>query len=249
MVKYKAIIEYDGTNYHGMQRQKDNNLKTIQSVLEEAISKFASSPIEIDYAGRTDSGVHAIGQVIHFSLNEEREVHKVVQGINFYLVNENIVVRSAEKVDDNFHSRFSAKRRVYLYRVLNRKVYSPLLSNRVFYCSYNLDLKKMKKATKYLIGKKMDFSSFCKKESVDKVNTHKTINKITIKKVGEEIYFFFEAKSFLHNMIRIITGILIEVGRGKIEPKDILQIIDNKMRPDNFITLPPYGLYFFEVKY
>ena len=105
MVKYKAIIEYDGTNYHGMQRQKDNNLKTIQSVLEEAISKFASSPIEIDYAGRTDSGVHAIGQVIHFSLNEEREVHKVVQGINFYLVNENIVVRSAEKVDDNFHSR------------------------------------------------------------------------------------------------------------------------------------------------
>ena len=74
MVKYKAIIEYDGTNYHGMQRQKDNNLKTIQSVLEEAISKFASSPIEIDYAGRTDSGVHAIGQVIHFSLNEEREV-------------------------------------------------------------------------------------------------------------------------------------------------------------------------------
>ena len=165
MQKYKVIVEYNGTNYHGMQKQKDenyenSNFKTIQGVLEDAISKFANEKIEIDYAGRTDAGVHAIGQVVHFTLPEERDEYKVVQGINFYLVGEDIVVKSARKVDNTFHSRFSAKRRVYLYRVLNRKVHSPLLDGRVFHCPYALDIKAMRKVAKVFVGKKMDFASF-----------------------------------------------------------------------------------------
>lgn len=254
MQKYKVIVEYNGTNYHGMQKQKDENngksdLKTIQGVLEDAISKFANEKIEIDYAGRTDAGVHAIGQVVHFTLPEVREEYKVVQGINFYLVGEEIVVKSAEKVDDNFHARFSAKRRIYLYRVLNRRVYSPLLGDRVFHCPYPLDVRAMRKVAKVFVGKKMDFASFCNKESVEKVNTMKTINSIKIKKVGEEIHFIFDAKSFLHNMIRIMTGVLVEVGRGKIDKKYVMEMLKRKIRDDNCNTLPAYGLYFLEVKY
>ena len=258
MQKYKLIVEYDGTNYHGMQKQKDENneknngkcnLKTIQGVLEGAISKFANEKIEVDYAGRTDAGVHAIGQVVHFTLPEERDEYKVVQGINFYLVGEDIVVKSAKKVDDDFHSRFSAKRRVYLYRVLNRKVHSPLLEGRVFHCPYALDIKAMRKVAKVFVGKKMDFASFCNKESVEKVNTMKTINSIKIKKVGEEIHFIFEAKSFLHNMIRIMTGVLVEVGRGKIDKNYVIDMLKKKTRDDNCNTLPACGLYFLEVKY
>ena len=254
MQKYKVIVEYNGTNYHGMQKQtnsgvNDDNIKTIQSVLEHAISKFANENIEIDYAGRTDAGVHAIGQVVHFTLPEEREEYKVVQGINFYLVGEDIVIKSAEKVDDDFHSRFSAKRRVYLYRVLNRKVHSPLLEGRAFHCPHRLDMKAMRKVAKIFVGKKMDFASFCNKESVDKVNTMKTINSIKIKKVGEEIHFIFEAKSFLHNMIRIMTGVLVEVGRGKIDKKYVMEMLRKKTRDDNCNTLPACGLYFLEVKY
>ena len=258
MQKYKVIVEYNGTNYHGMQKQKDEsdeknnekcNLKTIQGVLEEAISKFANEKIEVDYAGRTDAGVHAIGQVVHFTLPEERDEYKVVQGINFYLVGEDIVIKTAEKVDNDFHSRFSAKRRVYLYRVLNRKVHSPLLDGRVFHCPYALDIKAMRKVAKMFVGKKMDFASFCNKESVEKVNTMKTINSIKIKKVGEEIHFIFEAKSFLHNMIRIMTGVLVEVGRGKIDKNYVMDMLKKKTRDDNCNTLPACGLYFLEVKY
>lgn len=249
MQKYKAIIEYNGTNYHGMQKQKNDSFKTIQGVLEEAISKFANQNIEIDYAGRTDTGVHALGQVIHFTLREEREEYKILQGINFYLANEDIVVKYVEKVNTTFDARFSAKRRIYLYRVLNRKTYSPLLVDRVFFYPYKLNIKKMKKASKLLIGKKMDFSSFCKVESVNIVNTMKTINKITIQSVGDEIHFTYKAKSFLHNMIRIMTGILIEVGRGRIEPYDVIKILELKKRQNTYMTLPACGLYFKEVIY
>ncbi len=249
MQKYKAIIEYNGTNYHGMQKQKDCSFKTIQGVLEQAISKFANKNIEIDYAGRTDTGVHALGQVIHFTLQEEREEYKVLQGINFYLVNEDIVIKYVKKVNETFDARFSAKRRIYLYRVLNRTIYSPLLTNRVFFCPYKLNIKKMKKASKLLIGKKMDFSSFCKVESVNYVNTMKTINKIIITSVNDEIHFTYEAKSFLHNMIRIMTGILIEVGRGRIEPYDVIKILELKKRQNTYMTLPACGLYFKEVIY
>ena len=249
MPRYKAIVEYDGTNYCGMQKQKDCNKKTIQGVLEEAISKFANKPIEIGFSGRTDAGVHAIGQVIHFDLPELRDEFKVLYGTNFYLVDEDIAVKNVVKVDDDFHARFSAKKRYYMYRVLNTEVYSPLLNGRVFFYHYNVDIKMMKKVAKMLVGKKMDFSAFCCKESVEKVNTFKTINKIGIKKVDDEIRFYFEAKSFLHNMIRIIVGVLLEVGRGKITINDVKNIIKSKQRSDKCETAPACGLYFLETKY
>ena len=249
MPRYKAIVEYDGTNYCGMQKQKDIDKKTIQGVLENALSKFANQPIEIEFSGRTDAGVHAIGQVIHFDLPELRDEFKVLYGANFYLVDESIAVKSVSKVDDAFHARFSAKKRHYMYRVLNAEVYSPLLNGRVFHYRYKLDIKMMKKVAKMLVGKKMDFSAFCCKESVEKVNTLKTIDKIEIKKVDDEIRFHFEAKSFLHNMIRIIVGILLEVGRGKITINDVKNILKSKQRSDKCETAPACGLYFLETKY
>ena len=248
-MRYKAIIEYEGTNYNGMQKQKNLNTKTIQGEIEKAISKFANSNIEIDYSGRTDSGVHSIGQVIHFDLQKDIDEYKVLHGINFYLVGEQIIVKKVEKADNNFHSRFSAKSRKYLYRVLNTPVKSPLLLNRVYHYRYKLDINKMNDLTDILIGKKMDFSAFCSAESVKQVNTLKTINKIQIIKQGEEIHFIFEAKSFLHNMIRIMVGVFLEVGRGKITKEDVLEILKSKKRSDKCETAPACGLYFLETTY
>ncbi len=260
MTRYKAIIEYDGTNYCGMQKQKDCEKKTIQSVLETAISKFADREIEIDYSGRTDSGVHALGQVIHFDLDDDRDEYKVLRGINFYLVDEDVVVKDVEKVEQDFHARFSAKSRVYIYRVLNSRVQSPLMRNRVFYYPYSVDIDRMIEATKILVGKKMDFSSFCSTESVNEANTMKTINRINIYRrsdgedvddliCSDEIIFEFEAKSFLHNMIRIMVGVLLNVGRSKIDVDDVEKILLRKRRPDNCDTAPACGLYFAKVNY
>ena len=248
MPRYKAIIEYCGTNYCGMQKQKDCK-NTIQEVLENAISKFANTKIEIDYSGRTDTGVHALGQVIHFDLPEERKEYNIVQGINFYLIDEDIVVLSVRKVDNNFHSRFSAKMRCYKYVVLNRKMTSPLLKDRVFCYPYEVDIEKIIEASKLLVGKKMDFSVFCKKESLENVNTLKTINKIDIIKDEDKIIFYFEAKSFLHNMIRILVGSLLAVGRGKIKKDALIEMMENKKRLDICETAPACGLYFLETKY
>ena len=248
MHKYKAIIEYDGTNYCGMQKQKEIK-NTIQGIVENAISKFANTTIEIDYSGRTDSGVHAIAQVIHFTLPEERNECNVLKGINFYLVGENIVVKKVEKVNEDFHARFSAKYRRYVYRVLNTKTYSPLLKNRVYHYSYDVDITKMQEVANSLCGKKMNFSAFCSAESVKNINPMKTINKIEIQKYNEEIRFYFEAKSFLHNMIRIIVGVLLEVGRKKITNKDVENILKNQKRSDKCETAPACGLYFLETIY
>ena len=249
MQKYKAIIEYVGTRYCGMQKQQDCQIKSVQCVIEDAISKFANTNIEIDYSGRTDSGVHALGQVIHFVLPSIRSEFSVLKGINFYLHDEEVVVKKVEKVADEFHARFSAKARKYLYRVLNTEVYSPLLKERVYHYFYSVDVDKMQSVADGLCGKKMDFSSFCSAESVKDVNTMKTINKIDIKRVGDEIHFYYEAKSFLHNMIRILTGVLLEVGRGKISDEDVWKILEQKRRPDNCKTAPACGLYFFEAIY
>jgi len=248
MQKYKAVIEYDGTNYCGMQKQKFVK-NSIQEVLENAISKFANQNIKIDYSGRTDTGVHSLGQVIHFTLPEERNERNVLLGINFYLHEEDIIVKKVEKVDTDFHARFSAKTRCYLYRVLNRKMNSPLLKNRVYHYIYDVDIEKMQEVANFLCGKKMDFSSFCNVESAKNVNTMKTINKITIDRIGEEIHFYFEAKSFLHNMIRIMVGLLLEVGRGRIDKQGVEKILQQKRRSSKYTTAPACGLYFLETKY
>ena len=165
MQRYKANIEYDGTNYFGMQKQKTES-NTIQEIVEAAISKFANRKTSICFSGRTDRGVHALGQVIHFDLCEDRDEYKVLHGINFYLIGENVVVKQVLKVKNDFHARFSAKYRRYLYRVLISEFASPLLKNRVFVYKYNLDLNKMDECKQLFVGKKMDFSSFCSSESL-----------------------------------------------------------------------------------
>ena len=249
MPKYKAIIEYNGINYHGMQKQRDANIKTIQGSIEDAISKFANTPISIEYSGRTDSGVHAIGQVIHFILPIERDEYKIIHGINFYLTNDDIIVKTIEKVDDDFHARFSAKNRRYLYRVLNTKFNSPLLTQRVYHYPYSVEISTMQDVANVLCGVKMDFAAFCSAESVNQVNTFKTLQDIKIERRDDEIHFHYIAKSFLHNMIRIMTGVLLEVGRGTITKNDVFKILQSRHRPDKCETAPACGLYFMETVY
>ena len=177
MNRYKLIIEYSGTKYHGMQKQ--NNLPTIQYELEKALYKYCKTD-HVEYCGRTDAGVHAIGQVIHFDTIYNRTNNSIVNGINFYLDKEDISVLNCEQVDINFHSRFDAKKRYYIYKIFNRQSKLTFMKNTHLHCYQKLNIDNMQKAANYLIGKH-DFTSFRGKDCNAKSQI-KRINKIIISK-------------------------------------------------------------------
>ncbi len=261
-MRYKITIEYDGTNYEGWQSQKDKF--TIQSSLEEAIKSIVNIDISVFGSGRTDSGVHAIGQVAHFDLEKEFNPEKLMHAINFYLkknfvsnINckyllkrsyaQDISVINCEIVDDDFHARFSATKRAYIYKILNRRQPTALLNNRVWHIYNELDVDLMSEACKFLIGRR-DWSSF--RDSQCQSNSPvKTINYAKINKVNDEIIFEIEAKSFLHHMVRNIVGTIVNVGLGKISISNFQEIIEAKDRTKAGITAPAKGLYFLRVDY
>lgn len=246
MQRYKAIIEYCGTNYYGMQRQ--SNLPTIQGKIEQALSLFMNKQSFIDFCGRTDAGVHAKGQVIHFDLEQERREYNIMQGINFYLRNEEIAILNVEKVPSDFHARFSATSRTYIYKILNRRVHSPLLLNKVMHIVADLNINAMQEAANHLIGKKTDFSAFRSSECSAE-NPIRTIDSIKITKIHDEIDIEIRAKSFLHNMVRIIVGTLINVGKNKYKAGYINTILDSKNRTLSGQTAAACGLYFIKAEY
>ncbi len=246
MFKYKAIIEYSGINYHGMQKQ--GNLKTIQSELEKAISIFANEQIKIYYCGRTDKGVHAIGQVIQFTLKKEMNLRNIENGINFYLNKEEIKIISVENVHLDFHVRFNAQERIYLYKIINRKPTLTFQKNYFTHVKEELKIDKMIIASKIFHGKH-NFNAFRSSECQAK-DSIRTINNIIFKEIShEEIHIYFYAKSFLHNMVRIVTGTLIEVGKGKLETEEVKKILLEGNRSIKCPTAKPDGLYFFSAKY
>ena len=244
---YKLTIEYDGTNYVGWQKQRDQPEKSIEEILEKAIFKMTNVQVKINCAGRTDAGVHAIAQIVDFELEKEIKSFNLMMGINSNLRTSDVIVRSCEIVPQNFHSRFDAKMRHYRYLILNRKAPPILQKNRVWHIPVSLDIIKMCEAVQHLLGQH-DFSSFRDAECQAK-SPIKTIEKITIEKNFDEIALEISAKSFLHHMVRNIVGTLAWVGSGRIAVEEIKNILEAKDRKLSGPNAPAQGLYFLGVEY
>lgn len=237
-------LEYCGTGFEGWQRQTHG--RTLQDALEIAISQIAAEHVDVVCAGRTDTGVHASAQVLHFDTAAQRPLSAWVRGVNAHLPN-GVAVTWAREVDEQFHARFSAKSRCYRYVLLNRPVRSALLNGRVGWYHAPLDVDAMAQATKLLLGLH-DFSAFRAAEC----QAHTPIRDLKVAQVqrqGEWIVFDFEANAFLHHMIRNLVGALVYVGNGKHPAAwigELLGLRDRRLSPPTF---SPHGLYLAGVEY
>lgn len=233
----KILLEYDGSNYHGWQKQK--NALGIQEIVEKAIYRVTGENVKVVGAGRTDAGVHARGQVANFHTNCRIPVERLPYAINSHLP-EDIAVKGAEEVPADFHARYSAKSKVYSYTIYNGPFPSPLLRRYSYFYPRPLDVEAMREAAKAFIGVH-DFSAFRASGSPVKSSVRK-IMKLEVKKSGDLIIIEVEADGFLYNMVRIIAGTLLEVGSGKKKPEEIPLVIDSRDRERAGITLPAHGL-------
>ena len=247
MAKYKLDIEYVGTKYSGWQIQEKS--PSIQGAIEDAIFKFCHHKTECYSAGRTDAGVHAICMSAHIELPDEYDPYKILMATNFHLQQsgEDISILNVTPISDDFHARFSCKRRFYLYKILNRPIRSVIDSERVWWVYHPLNTKLMHSAAQNLIGKH-DFSSFRASEC-QASSPIKTLDEITVSKTGDLIEIRTNAKSFLHHQVRNIVGTLEMVGSGKITPDDFIKILNAKDRTKAGPTAPACGLYFERAEY
>src|SRR3972149_8343548 len=212
-MRIAAILEYDGSRFSGWQRQEQ--ARTVQAVAEEALSKVAGEPIQVTVAGRTDAGVHALGQVIHFDTSAVRSDSSWVRGANSNLPSE-VALLWAAPVDDGFHARFSATGRHYHYVILNRAIRPTYLAGRVTHEYRLLDVKPMQEAAKYLIGEH-DFTSFRATHSQAK-SPVRELRAIEVARHGELVHIRVHANAFLQHMVRNIAGVLMTVGTGERQP-------------------------------
>ena len=238
-------IEYDGSGYYGFQKQKSTE-QTIQGNLENSISKVANHSIKTFCSGRTDAGVHAFMQVVHFDTESRRSTREWVRGINSYLPHD-IKVLWSKELDETFHARFSATHRSYLYRILNNQTPSALWSKRSLFVPQKLDIRAMRAASKYLIGEH-DFSSF-RGSGCQSNSPVRTIENIKITKKNNFITFELRANAFLLHMVRIIIGTLLMVGKREIKPVEMKNILNEKDRRISGKTVSSSGLYFLGPKY
>lgn len=245
MPRYKCTVEYDGSLFYGWQRQ--DSVPTVQQIIEEALYGFCGTKIEVYASGRTDAGVHATGQVIHFDLPKAYDTFRIINGINFHLKPAPVVIIDAEEVNDEFHARFDAKKRYYIYRIINRRAPLTIEHNRAWQVPLPLDAVLMQEAANHLIGLH-DFTSFRDSECQSK-SPVKTVDEIKLVQNGDEIKIYVSAKSFLHHMVRNITGTLKLVGAGKIKPEYMDEIINAKNRSAAGPTAPACGLYLVKVEY
>ena len=244
MKNIKLIIEYEGTNYSGWQTQ--NDLTTIQEEVKKAIDIATGEKIQLIGSGRTDKKVHAFGQVANFLTNSNIPGDRYKYLLDF-LLPQDISIVDSEEVDINFHSRFDAKRKRYKYIVYNQKLPSAIYRNFSYHVKDELNLNNMVEASKYFIGTH-DFTAFKVSRTI-KPNNIRTIYNIDIEKSGNIIEFTVEGNSFLHNMVRIMVGTLIYVGKGRIDKNDIPKIILGKDRDKAGVTAPPQGLFLEKVYY
>ena len=244
MPKFKICIEYDGTDFVGWQRQ--DNGSSIQETIEKAIFRLTGETISLFGAGRTDSGVHSLGQVAHFDLIKNFSTDNMRDGLNQHLRPHPIAILDAKEVNDNFHARFSAITRTYQYFIINRRAPLTIDKHKAWCVFKKLDIKKMIFESQFFLGKH-NFEAF---RSIDcqASSAVKTIDKINIIKTNKYIVMTISAKSFLHSQVRIIVGTLVEIGKGKIT-KSIKDIILQKNRSEAGVTAPACALYLTEVKY
>ena len=245
MPRYRLTIEYDGSGYAGFQAQ--DGLPTVQGAIETAIRGFCGQTVRIAAAGRTDSGVHATGQVVHVDLDKAWPAETVMNALNAHLVKEAVAVLDSTLVADDWHARFSATGRRYLYRILNRPGRPALERGKVWHVRKPLDADAMQAAAQTLVGHH-DFTTFrdlaCQSKS-----PVKTLDVARISRVGEEVHLVFEARSFLHRQVRSMTGTLVEVGLGRWTPADVAEALAARDRTACGPVAPSEGLYLTGVAY
>jgi len=237
-------IEYNGHDYYGWQAQQQ--LPTIQGMLEFALSKVANESITLFCAGRTDAGVHATGQVVHFDSHAKRNMKAWIEGTNSHLPN-SIAVRWAEAVDNSFHARFSALSRRYRYFIFNHPTRPALFNTQIAWHYYHLDVELMQQAASYLIGEQ-DFSSFRSSQCMAKTAMRNVID-VSIAREAHIVQITIEANAFLHHMVRNIAGTLIKIGSNLRPPEWMAEVLQAKDRTIAAETAPPQGLYLTQVKY
>jgi tRNA pseudouridine38-40 synthase len=245
MPRYRLTLEYDGSAYNGFQAQTDQ--PTVQGSVEAAITAFCGETVRLAAAGRTDTGVHATGQVISLDLEKAWPAQTVMNALNAHLVGEAISVLDCEGVEDDWHARFSATGRRYLYRILNRPGPPALDAGRVWHMRKSMDADAMHAAAQALVGLH-DFTTFrdvnCQSKSPEK-----TLDVATVRRVGEEVHLVFEARSFLHRQVRSMTGTLAEVGLGRWTIDDVATALAARDRAACGPVAPSTGLYLTGVVY
>jgi len=245
MTRYKLVVEYDGRGFVGWQRQ--DNGPSVQAALEKAIHGFCGESVTVHAAGRTDAGVHALGQVVTFDLVKDTTADTLRDALNAHLRPAAVAVLSAEAVDAEFHARFSAQARAYRYRIVNRRAPLALEKGRAWHVAVPLDAAAMHAAAQVLLGKH-DFTSFRTSECQAKTAL-KTLDALEVARAGEVISITVRARSFLHNQVRILAGTLRLVGEGKWSRDDLAAALAARDRAAAGPTAPPEGLYFLGVEY
>ncbi len=245
MPRFKLLLEYDGTGFVGWQRQE--NGYSVQQALEEAITRFCGETVSVFAAGRTDSGVHALGQVAHVDIERQAEPDTVRDALNFHLRPAAVAVLAAERVDEDFHARFSAGERRYLYRIVNRRAPLTVERDRAWWVSIPLDAAAMHTAAQELVGRH-DFSSFRAAECQAK-SPEKTLDVLDVTRDGDLVLITARARSFLHHQVRNMVGTLKLVGEGKWTADNVAAALAARDRAAAGPTAPACGLYLTRVVY
>lgn len=238
-------VEYDGSRYGGWQAQS-HDPNTVQARVQQALSRIAAHPVEVICGGRTDAGVHASGQVIHFDTKAERPMHAWVMGGNSHLPPD-IALRWAQPVEEGFHARFSARRRAYRYVILNRQQRPALLSRKVSYDYRTLNAERMAAAALPLMGEH-DFSSY-RAVACQARSPVRTIHRLEVRRQGEFILLDIEANGFLHHMVRNIAGVLLAIGAGERPVEWSREVLESRDRSTGGVTAQPWGLYLVRIDY
>ena len=245
MTRWRLTIEFDGRPFMGWQRQDHG--PSVQQTLEEAILRMTGDATAVHAAGRTDAGVHALAMAAHANIDKTMTEHRLREGLNALVRPQPVSVTAVEQVADDWHARFSCVGRKYLYRILNRRAPPALDRGRVWHIPVPLDVEAMAEGAALLVGKH-DFTTFrsvhCQSDS-----PLKTLDRLDVKRVGEEIHIEAAARSFLHHQVRSMVGCLGLVGRGQWRPDDIRKALDARDRAELGLNAPAEGLYFVEAIY
>jgi tRNA pseudouridine38-40 synthase len=245
VTRWRLTIEYDGGPFMGWQRQEHG--PSVQQTLEKALHKMTGEDGQFIAAGRTDAGVHALAMGAHADVMKSLTAHRLREGLNALVRPNPVSVLQVAEVADDWHARFSCTGRRYLYRILNRRTPPALDAGRVWHIALPLDVDAMREGSQHLIGRH-DFTTFrsaqCQSES-----PVKTLDRLEVKRVGEEIHVEAAARSFLHHQVRSMVGCLAMVGRGQWQPDDMKNALEAKDRAALGFNAPPHGLYFLEALY
>jgi len=247
MPRYRLTIEYDGTPYAGWQRQE--NGASVQAAIEQAVLAFCGEDVRIRGAGRTDAGVHALGQVAHVDLERDWPADTVRDALNAHLVKagQTVVILGAERAADDFDARFSATARHYLYRIVNRRAPLAVEKHRAWWVPRQLDQEAMHAAAQALVGRH-DFTTFRSVQCQAK-SPIKTLDRLDVARYGETVEIRASARSFLHNQVRSLAGTLKQVGEGRWSARDVKDALEARNRAACGPVAPPDGLYLLRVDY